>query len=98
MTDMPLGCQRAIGLGPELELRVRQPDGSVDAERVREQLTLGRAAASDLIIDDPTVNLIHARVVPGIGGAWELRCVGGARMTLEVGGVVDRLLLAPGIK
>ena len=44
--------QRAIELAPEMELRVRGRDGAVaDSAGVREQLTLGRAAASDLVID-----------------------------------------------
>jgi hypothetical protein len=104
MTDyqqyLPHGCQRAIGLPPEMELRVRRAGdqaSAVDKQRVREQLTLGRAAASDLIVDDPWVNLIHARVVTGVGGGWELRCVGGGRLTLPDGDVVDRLNLAPGV-
>jgi hypothetical protein len=90
--------QRAIELAPEMELRVRGRDGAVaDAAGVREQLTLGRAAASDLVIDDPRVNLIHARVVPGIGGGWELRGVGMAGFVLDDRSRVDRVDLAPGV-
>lgn len=94
------GSQRAIPLPPEMELRVRRPGSgaTVDARRVSDRLTLGRAAASDLIVDDPFVNLIHARIVTGVGGGWELRCVGGARLTLPDGDVVDRLMLAPGVR
>jgi hypothetical protein len=93
----PVVYQRAIELGPELELCVRQPDGSLDRRRVREQLTIGRAAASDLIIDEPGVNLIHARVVPGIGGTHELRCVGGARLRVD-DEIVDRVTLEIGLR
>jgi hypothetical protein len=90
--------QRAIELAPEMELRVRGRDGAVsDSVEVREQLTLGRAAASDLVIDDPRVNLIHARVVPGIGGGWDLRGVGMSGFILEDGGRVDRVELRPGV-
>jgi hypothetical protein len=93
----PVVYQRAIELGPELELCVRQPNGSLDRRRVREQLTIGRAAASDLIIDEPGVNLIHARVVPGIGGTHELRCVGGARLRVD-DETVDRVTLEIGLR
>jgi hypothetical protein len=88
--------QQVIALPPEMELRVRRPDGRADAQRVRDGLSVGRAAASDLVIDQPYVNLIHARVVTGIGGAWELKCVGGARLTLADGTTTDRALLTPG--
>jgi hypothetical protein len=93
----PVVYQRAIELGPELELCVRQPNGSLDRRRVREHLTIGRAAASDLIIDEPGVNLIHARVVPGIGGTHELRCVGGARLRVD-DEIVDRVTLEIGLR
>ena len=93
----PVVYQRAIELGPELELCVRQPNGSLDRRRVREHLTIGRAAASDLIIDEPGVNLIHARVVPGIGGSHELRCVGGARLRVD-DEIVDRVTLKIGLR
>lgn len=89
--------QSAIELGPEMELRVVQPDGRVERERVREQLTIGRSAASDLVIDAAGVNLIHARVVPAIGGQWELKCVGGSRLVLEDFSSSDRILLSPGV-
>lgn len=89
--------QSAIELGPEMELRVVQPDGRVERERVREQLTIGRSAASDLVIDAAGVNLIHARVVPAIGGQWELKCVGGSRLVLDDNSTADRVLLAPGV-
>src|SRR4051794_12623514 len=74
--------QRAIDLGPEMELRVRRADGRLDRARVREGLAVGRSAACGLAVDDPAANMIHARVVPGIGGGWELRGVGAARMLL----------------
>ncbi len=93
----PVVYQRVIELGPELELCVRQPDGSLDRRRVREHLTIGRAAASDLIIDEPGVNLIHARVVPGIGGTHELRCVGGARLRVD-DEILDRVTLEIGLR
>lgn len=90
--------QRVIELAPEMELRVRGRDGAVaDAVEVREQLTLGRAAASDLVIDDPRVNLIHARVVPGVGGGWELRGVGMSAFVLGDQSRVDRVELVPGV-
>jgi hypothetical protein len=96
--------QRAIELGPELELRVRRPDGSVEGRRVREGMTIGRSAASDLAIDDPGVHLIHARVTAGIGGSHELRCVGGGRLItqadecVECVESVDRLILKVGVE
>jgi hypothetical protein len=97
--SQPHVYQRVIDLAPEMQLVVRSRDGSVaDCADVREQLTLGRAAASDLVIDDPRVNLIHARVVPGNGGGWELRGVGMSRMILADGSGVDRLELTPGVR
>jgi hypothetical protein len=97
--SQPHVYQRVIDLAPEMQLVIRGRDGSVaDCADVREQLTLGRAAASDLVIDDPRVNLIHARVVPGNGGGWELRGVGMSRMILADGSGVDRLELTPGVR
>ena len=95
--DLPHGYRRAIELGPEMELRAGRTDGAIDRQRVREHLTIGRSAASDLVIDHAGVNLIHARVVPGIGGSWELRCVGGARLLLDDQTSVDRMELSPGV-
>src|SRR5689334_3439759 len=90
--------QRVIELAPEMELVVRGRDGRVsDAAEVREQLTLGRAAASDLVSDDPRVNLIPARVVWGIGGGGEPRGVGMSRFVLGDHSHVDRLELTPGV-
>jgi hypothetical protein len=80
-----------------MELRVTQSNGSVERQRVREHLTIGRSAASDLVIDAVGVNLIHARVVPGIGGQWELKCVGGSRLMLDDFSSADRVMLAPGV-
>jgi hypothetical protein len=97
--SQPHVYQRVIDLAPEMELVIRARDGSAcDRADVREQLTLGRAAASDLVIDDPRVNLIHARVVPAAGGGWELRGVGMSRMILGDGSGVDRLELRPGVR
>ncbi|MDB5323250.1 MAG: hypothetical protein JWN40_4881, partial [Phycisphaerales bacterium] len=89
--------QRVIDLGPEMELRVRGADGGVERVRVAEHLTIGRSAASNLVVDDPGANLIHARVVAGIGGGHDLRCVGIARVVLEDGLAVDRMTLTPGV-
>src|SRR4051812_37661696 len=75
--------QPVTPLGPDLELRVRRRDGTVDARRVRLGMTIGRAAASDLTVDDPGANLIHARVVPGVGGGWDLVCVGRSVLALD---------------
>jgi hypothetical protein len=94
---LPHVYQKAIELGPEMELRVMQANGSVERQQVREHLTIGRSAASDLVIDTAGVNPIHARVVPGIGGQWELKCVGGSRLMLEDFSSVDRVMLAPGV-
>jgi hypothetical protein len=88
--------QRVIDLGPEMELRVKGSGG--EAVRVAEHLTIGRSAASNFVIDDPKANLIHARVVPGIGGGHDLRCVGIARVVLEDGLAVDRMTLTPGVR
>jgi hypothetical protein len=84
-------------LGEGLELRVRGGDGKVSWVRVVEHLTLGRSAASGVVIDDAGVNLIHARVVAGVGGLHELRCVGMAQLVLEDGTRVDRVDLKPGV-
>jgi hypothetical protein len=89
--------QRVIDLGPEMELRVKGSGGG-EAVRVAEHLTIGRSAASEFVIDDPKANLIHARVVPGIGGGHDLRCVGIARVVLEDGLAVDRMTLTPGVQ
>jgi hypothetical protein len=89
--------QRVIDLGPEMELRVKGSGGG-EAVRVAEHLTIGRSAASNFVIDDPKANLIHARVVPGIGGGHDLRCVGIARVVLEDGLAVDRMTLTPGVR
>jgi hypothetical protein len=90
--------QRVIDLGPEMELRVKGLGGVGEAVRVAEHLTIGRSAASDFVIDDSKANLIHARVVPGIGGGHDLRCVGIARLVLEDGLAVDRITLTPGVR
>jgi hypothetical protein len=90
--------QRVIALGPEMELRVRGAGNKREAARVAEHLTIGRSAASDMVIDDARANLIHARVVPGIGGGHDLRCVGIARVVLEDGLAVDRMTLTPGVR
>lgn len=90
--------QRVIALGPEMELRVRGEGKPAEAVRVAEHLTIGRSAASDMVIDDARANLIHARVVPGIGGGHDLRCVGIARVVLENGLAVDRMTLTPGVR
>jgi len=95
--NFPHVYQPAFELPPEMELRVLRSAGIIDRQRVRWQLTLGRSAASDLVIDSAGVNLIHARVVPGLGGNWELKCVGGSRLVLDDFSVVDRLTLSPGI-
>jgi len=87
----------AILLGEGLELRIRGGDGKVSWVRVAEHLTLGRSAASGVVIDDAGVNLIHARVVAGAGGLHELRCVGMAKLALEDGTRVDRVDLKPGV-
>src|SRR3954470_25002894 len=89
--------QRVIDLGPEMELRVQRADGAVEWAKVGEHLTIGRSAACDVVIDGDEVNLIHARVVPGVGGRPELRCVGMARLVLDDGLSVDRLDLEPGV-
>src|SRR4051812_30324259 len=90
--------QRAIELAPEMELRVRGRDGGVaDAAAVREQRSLGRAGARDVVIDDARVILIHARVGRGIGGGWELRGVGMSGFVLSDQSRVDRVELAPGV-
>jgi hypothetical protein len=94
---MTQGYQRVIDLGPEMELRLQRADGKVEWAKVREHLTIGRSAASEVVIEDAEVNLIHARVVPGVGGRPELRCVGMARLRLGDGSSVDRLDLAPGV-
>src|SRR3954451_11191343 len=96
--SLPHVYQRVIDLAPEMELVIHGRDGySIDSADVREQLTLGRAAASDLVIDDPRVNLIHARVVPGAGGGWELRGVGMSAFVLGDMSRVDRIELVPGV-
>jgi len=94
---VPQVYERAIVLGPEMELRVHGAHGDVEWVRVAEHLTIGRSAASDLVIEDAAANLIHARVVPGIGGGHDLRCVGVARLVLEDGAAVDRVTLTPGV-
>jgi hypothetical protein len=94
---VPRVYERAIVLGPEMELRVRGAHGGVEWVQVAEHLTIGRSAASDLVIEEEGVNLIHARVVAGVGGNHELRCVGMAKVVLSDGTCVDRLDLAPGV-
>lgn len=95
---VPHVYQRAIELGPELELRVRRRgDGRVERARVREGLSVGRSAACGLVVDDKNANMIHARVVPGIGGGYELRCVGMARLMLADYSTIDQLNLRPGM-
>jgi hypothetical protein len=94
---VPQVYERAIVLGPEMELRVRGEAGGGEAVRVAEHLTIGRSAASDLVVEDAAANLIHARVMAGIGGGHDLRCVGVARLVLEDGAAVDRVTLTPGV-
>jgi hypothetical protein len=94
--NVPHVYQRVIELGPQLELRLQRGSGPVERHRLREHFTIGRSAACDLAIDNPGVNLIHARVVPGIGGRFELRCVGGARLTLKNDTTTDTLTLKIG--
>jgi hypothetical protein len=86
-----------------LELVVRLPGGRVTRHLVKEQVTIGRAAACDLIVDEAAVNLIHGRVVVGEDGGWELMCVGRARVELQDAPlrqtyVVDRVALSAGTK
>ena len=86
-----------------LELVVRSPGGRVARHLVKEQVTIGRAAACDLIVEEAGVNLIHGRVVVGEDGGWELVCVGRARVELQDAPlrqtyVVDRVALSAGTK
>jgi hypothetical protein len=86
-----------------LDLVVRLPGGRVARHLVKEQVTIGRAAACDLIVDEAGVNLIHGRVVVGEDGGWELVCVGRARVELRDSPlrqtyVVDRVGLSGGTK
>jgi hypothetical protein len=91
------GAVSAIVLGPELELRVQDAQGKVVRKRVAEHLTIGRSAASNLVVEGPGVNLIHARVFVGNGGCHELRAVGRAWMTLPEGMEVNRITLGPNV-
>src|SRR5688572_13078496 len=85
-----------------LELRVWGAGGREVRRRIREQLTIGRALACDLVIEGPGVNLIHARVICGVNG-WELDCVGRSRVevrdeqTRELRSV-DRVELGVGVR
>jgi hypothetical protein len=85
------------GADPVLELRVGSGDEKAGRAVVVEHLTIGRSAASGVVIDAAGVNLIHARVVVGEYGFPELRGVGPARMTLADGAEVDRLDLRNGV-
>jgi hypothetical protein len=80
-----------------LELRVGGGDEKTGRAVVVEHLTIGRSAASGLVIDAAGVNLIHARVVVGEYGFPELRGVGAGRMTLADGAEVDRVDLRNGV-
>src|SRR3954465_5132900 len=89
--------ERPIDLGPELRLRVRLRNGQEESRPVAAGLTIGRAAASDLAVDDHEANLIHARVFPAVGGGWELVGVGRSRLILENGNATARVVLRPGL-
>jgi hypothetical protein len=86
------------GCDPVLELRVGGVEGAAGRATVVEHLTIGRSAASGLVIDGPGVNMIHARVVVGECGLPEVRGVGPGRMTLADGAQVDRVDLRNGVK
>jgi hypothetical protein len=93
----PHEYERPIDLGPELRLRVRLRNGDEESRPVADGLTIGRAAASDLAVDDHEANLIHARVSHAVGGGWELVGVGRSRMILENGNTTARVVLRPGL-
>jgi hypothetical protein len=102
--------REAVVLGPEMELRVlpplsgaQGPQGGLGRQRggralVREGLTIGRAAANDLIIDEGEVGLIHARVVSAWGGGYAVRAVGRSRLVLPDGAAMEEIRLTPGVK
>jgi signal transduction histidine kinase/CheY-like chemotaxis protein len=68
-----------------------------------ERATIGRAAGSDVQIDDPMVSLAHAEVVRGADGSYQLRdlnsrrgtFVGAKRVTEAVLADGDEILIGP---
>jgi hypothetical protein len=87
----------------DLEFRVLTPDGRELRHLVKEGVTIGRSGVCDLVIDEPGVNLIHARVIWGTDGESDLMCVGRSAVELrdaplEQTYFVDRLALAAGTR
>jgi hypothetical protein len=87
----------------QLEFRATTPDGRALRQLVKEGATIGRSGVCDLVIDEVSVNLIHARVVWGMDGGWDLMCVGRSVVELQdepLGQTcfVDRLALGAGTR
>ena len=64
---------------------------------IGERLSIGRAASSDLAIDDPLVSAAHAEVVHR-GGHYVIRDLGSRRGTFVGDARVDEALLEPGVE
>ncbi len=74
---------------------IRKPDGDVILPLVLKETLIGRIDSNHLVLDDPLVSRVHARVVLS-DGAVEIEDCGSSRGTKVNGELIDRAFLHHG--
>ena len=74
---------------------IRRPEGDVILPLVLRETLIGRIDSNHLVLDDPLVSRVHAKVVLA-GGMVEIEDCGSSRGTRVNGELIDRAFLHHG--